>query len=120
MHPCSCSCYRMHPSPQKLGGVWGAMRAGVPYWDAGSPNAVIAFDSLFPLAIESKAMTLSEAYRAKAAMLAEQAKSASEPKYKERFERMALAYERLAEKYARPVRRHERRSKLRRTVKGRN
>jgi hypothetical protein len=42
-------------------------------------------------------MTLSEIYRARAAVLAEQAKSASAPIFKERFERMALAYERLAE-----------------------
>jgi hypothetical protein len=45
-------------------------------------------------------MTLSKIYRARAAALAEQAKSASVPVYKERFEKMALAYERLAEKYA--------------------
>jgi hypothetical protein len=42
---------------------------------------------------------LSKIYRAKAAALAEQAKTASEPRYKQRFEKMALAYERLAEKY---------------------
>jgi hypothetical protein len=52
-------------------------------------------------------MTLSEIYRARAAALAEQAKSASAPIFKERFERMALAYERLADKYARLVRIHE-------------
>jgi hypothetical protein len=46
-------------------------------------------------------MTLSKIYRAKAAMLAEQAKSASTPVFRDRFERMALAYERLAEKHAR-------------------
>jgi hypothetical protein len=58
---------------------------------------------LAPLAIESEAMTLSEIYRAKPATLAELAKSASAPKFKERFERMALGYERLAENCARPV-----------------
>ena len=45
-------------------------------------------------------MTLSKIYRARAAALAEHAKSAAAPIHKERFERMALAYERLAEKYA--------------------
>jgi hypothetical protein len=44
-------------------------------------------------------VTLSKIYRAKAAALAEQAKTASTPIYKQRFEKMALAYERLAEKY---------------------
>jgi hypothetical protein len=43
--------------------------------------------------------SLSEVYLAKAAKLAAKAKSASKPAYKERFERMALAYQRLAEKY---------------------
>jgi hypothetical protein len=46
-------------------------------------------------------MTLSKIYRAKAVALAAQAKSAAKPVHKERFERMALAYVRLAEKYAR-------------------
>jgi len=49
-------------------------------------------------------MPLSKIYRARAAELAEQAKSASTPIYKERFERMALAYERLAERYAKRIR----------------
>jgi hypothetical protein len=44
-------------------------------------------------------VTLSKIYRAKAAALAEQAKTASIPVHKQRFEKMALAYERLAEKY---------------------
>jgi hypothetical protein len=44
-------------------------------------------------------MPLSKIYRTRAAALAKQAKSASAPIAKERFERMALAYERLAEKY---------------------
>jgi hypothetical protein len=43
--------------------------------------------------------------------MAELAKNASAPKYKERFERMALAYERLAEKYARSVRVYKRKAK---------
>jgi hypothetical protein len=55
-------------------------------------------------------MTLSKIYRAKAAMLAEQAKSASTPVFKNRFERKALAYERLAEKYTRRVRLHEKKA----------
>jgi hypothetical protein len=42
----------------------------------------------------------SKIYRTRAAALAKQAKSASAPIAKERFERMALAYERLAEKCA--------------------
>ena len=46
-------------------------------------------------------MTLSKIYRARAAALAEQAKTASAPVFEERFKRMALAYERLADKYAR-------------------
>ena len=45
-------------------------------------------------------MTLSKMYRDRAAALAEQAKSALEPIPKERFKKMALAYERLAEEYA--------------------
>jgi hypothetical protein len=48
-------------------------------------------------------MTPSEIYRARAIELAEQAQSASAPIFKERFERMALAYERLSEKSARRV-----------------
>jgi hypothetical protein len=55
-------------------------------------------------------MPLSKIYRARAATMAELAKNASAPKYKERFERMALAYERLAEKYARSVRVYERKA----------
>ena len=57
-----------------------------------------------------KAMTLSEIYRARAATLAEDAESASTPVFKERFKSMALAYERLAEKYARRVRLHEKKA----------
>jgi len=41
--------------------------------------------------------------------MTELAKNASTAKYKERFERMALAYERLAEKYA--IRVYERKAK---------
>jgi hypothetical protein len=52
-------------------------------------------------------MTLSEIYRAKAAVLAEQAKSTLEPIPKKRFKKLALAYERLAEKYAKRPRLHE-------------
>jgi hypothetical protein len=52
-------------------------------------------------------MTLSEICRARAAALAEQAKTASIPVYKQRFAKMALAYERLAEKYAKRPRLHE-------------
>jgi hypothetical protein len=52
-------------------------------------------------------VTLSKIYRAKAAALAEQAKTASIPVYKQRFEKMAVAYERLAEKYAKRLRLHE-------------
>jgi hypothetical protein len=53
-------------------------------------------------------MTLSKMYRARAAALAEQAKSTLEPIPKERFRKIALAYERLAEEYAkRPRRLHE-------------
>ena len=59
-------------------------------------------------------MTLSRIYRARAAALAEQAKSAAEPIYKERFERMALSYERLAEKYARRLQLREREAQERR------
>jgi hypothetical protein len=59
-------------------------------------------------------MTLSKIYRAKAAALAAEAKSAAKPVYKERFERMALAYERLAEKYARRLQLREREAQERR------
>ena len=59
-------------------------------------------------------MTLSKIYRARAAALAAQAKSAAEPVYKERFERMALAYERLAEKYAMRLQLREREAQERR------
>jgi hypothetical protein len=54
-------------------------------------------------------MTLSKMYRARAAALAEQAKSTLEPIPKERFKKMALAYERLAEKYARRLQLYENR-----------
>jgi hypothetical protein len=58
-------------------------------------------------------MTLSKMYRARAAALADQAKSTLEPIYKERFKKMALAYERLAEKYARlPI--HEKKAQAQR------
>jgi len=73
----------------------GAIRAGFPNWDADGLGAAIAHCSLAPLAIESKAMTLSEIYLARAATFAELAKSASSRKYKERIERMALAYKRV-------------------------
>jgi hypothetical protein len=43
--------------------------------------------------------SLSEVYLANAAELAAKAKSASKPAFKKRFERMALAYQRLAEKH---------------------
>jgi hypothetical protein len=43
--------------------------------------------------------SLSEVYLAKAAELAAKAKSASKPAFKKPFERMALAYQRLADKY---------------------
>ena len=59
-------------------------------------------------------MTLSKIYRAKAAALATQAKSAAKPVYKERFERMALSYERLAEKYAMQLQLRERQAQERR------
>ena len=49
-------------------------------------------------------MTLNEVYRARAAELAERAKFASTPAHKERFKRMALSYERLAEKYESRIR----------------
>lgn len=49
-------------------------------------------------------MTLSEICRARATDLAERAKSAPSPVFKERLKRMALSYERLAEKYARRAR----------------
>jgi hypothetical protein len=62
----------------------------------------------------SIAMTLSKIYRAKAAALAAEAKSAAKPVYKERFERMALAYERLAEKYAMRLQLREREAQARR------
>ena len=62
-------------------------------------------------------MPLSKIYRARAATMAELAKNASAPKYKERFERMALAYERLAEKYA--IRVYERKAKAGRDRRGR-
>jgi hypothetical protein len=52
-------------------------------------------------------MTLSKMYRARAAALAEQAKSTLEPIPKERFKKIALAYERLAEEYAKRPRLHE-------------
>jgi hypothetical protein len=52
-------------------------------------------------------MPLSKMYRARAAALAEQAKSALDPKPKERFKKLALAYERLAEEYAKRPRLHE-------------
>ena len=91
----------------------GAIRAGFPHRDAGSPDADIAYDSLVTLAIKSEAMTISEIYRARSATLAELAKSASAPKYKDRFERMALVYERLAERFARPVRVHQKKAQAR-------
>jgi hypothetical protein len=43
--------------------------------------------------------SLSQVYLAKAAELAAKAKSASKPAFKKRFERMALAYQPLADKY---------------------
>jgi hypothetical protein len=92
----------------------GAIRAGFPNWDADSLGAVIAYYSLAPLAIESEAMTLGEIYRAKAATLAELAKSASAPKFKERFERMALGYERLAEESAKRLQLYENKAQARR------
>ena len=52
-------------------------------------------------------MTLSKMYRARAATLAEQAKSTLEPIPKERFKKLALAYERLAEEYAKRSRLNE-------------
>jgi hypothetical protein len=55
-------------------------------------------------------MTLSEIYRAKAAVLADQAKSATAQIYKQRFAKMALAYERLAEKYANRLRLYEKKA----------
>jgi hypothetical protein len=63
-------------------------------------------------------MTLSEFYRMRAAALAEQAKYASEPVYKERFARMARAYERLAERSARQVRVYEKKAQADGTVEG--
>jgi hypothetical protein len=60
---------------------------------------------------KSRPMTISEIYRARAAALADQAKSASAPVFKERFERMALAYERLAAKYAKRVQSMKRKPK---------
>jgi hypothetical protein len=65
-------------------------------------------------------MTLTELFRMRAAALTEQAKSASTPVYQERFERMALAYERLAEKYARQVRVYENKAQADGTVEGRS
>ena len=55
-------------------------------------------------------MTLSQIYRARAAALAEQAKSTLEPIPKERFKKMALAFERLAEKYANRLRLYEKKA----------
>jgi hypothetical protein len=49
-------------------------------------------------------MTLNEIYRARAAALVERAKFASTPTHKKRFKRMALSYERLAEKYESRIR----------------
>jgi len=65
-------------------------------------------------------MTLSEFYRMRAAALGKQAKYASEPVYKERFARMARAYERLAEESARQVRVYEMKTKADETVQGRS
>ena len=65
-------------------------------------------------------MSLSELYRVRAAALAKQAKYASAPAHKERFERMARGYERLAEKYARRVPVHERKTEADGTVEGRS
>jgi hypothetical protein len=53
-------------------------------------------------------------YRARAATLAEQAKSTLEPIPKERFKKLALAYERLAEEYAKRSRLHENKAPERR------
>jgi hypothetical protein len=69
---------------------------------------------LAPLAIESEVMTLGEIYRAKAATLTELAKSASAPKFKERFKKMALAYERLAEESAKRLQLSENKAQARR------
>jgi uncharacterized protein (UPF0335 family) len=52
-------------------------------------------------------MTLSKMYRERAAALAEQARSTLEPIPKERLKKIALAYERLAEEYAKRARLHE-------------
>ena len=59
-------------------------------------------------------MTLSKMYRARAAALAEQAKSTLEPIPKERFKKLALAYERLAEKYAKRLQLYENKAQARR------
>ena len=64
-------------------------------------------------------MTLSKIYRARAVALAAQAKSAAAPVYKDRFERMALAYERLAEKYAMRLQLRERVAQERRDCRRR-
>jgi hypothetical protein len=65
-------------------------------------------------------MTLSKMYRARAAALAEQAKSTLEPIPKERFKKIALAYERLAEEYAKRPRLHENKAPERRKLKIKN
>jgi hypothetical protein len=59
-------------------------------------------------------MTLSKMYRARAAALAEQAKSTLEPIPKERFKKIALAYERLAEEYANRLQLYENKTQARR------
>jgi hypothetical protein len=58
-------------------------------------------------------MTLSKMYRARAAALAEQAKSTLEPIPKERFKKIALAYERLAEEYAKRFQFYEKKAQAR-------
>jgi hypothetical protein len=65
-------------------------------------------------------MTLSKMYRARAAALAEQAKSTLEPIPKERFKKLALAYERLAEKYAKRLQLYENKAPERRKLKIKN
>jgi len=72
-------------------------------------QAVAAIGCTPSVSCRGNSMPLSKIYRARAATMTELAKNASTAKYKERFERMALAYERLAEKYA--IRVYERKAK---------
>src|SRR5262245_34183971 len=90
---------------RRAGGLGSVLEATAKRQDP--PQGVSkAARSVKPLVL-NPLQTLSELYRIRAAALAEQAKYTSAPFHKERFERMARGYERLAEKYASRTRVYE-------------